>query len=191
MFSNIKYIFYIIYSLPRASNLYLKVFWMIFFVASTSGCFYLITISLIRFFNYEVTTKIQIENPIDFPAGTICNLNLFMKSRANYFINNALSFVNVNLNIKPEEKAIGFITNILDILKVDAAANLRVAFNSSYQKEIDIDVFLISFYYSGQNFSSSDFKFIRLYDYRNCYTFIANLSNIKNISNAGPQHGQS
>ncbi len=164
---------------------------MILFMASSSYCFYLISISVIKFSNYEVTvsTTKEIETPINFPAVTICNLNPFVKTRATKFINNALQ--TVNLKIGADEQAVGFISKILDILKKDAAANPITAFNSSYQKDIgyDIDEILVSCYYSGQKCSSSDFKFIRSYDYGNCYTFNANLSNIRNISNAGPQHG--
>ena len=170
----------------RTNYLYLKVFWMICFLASTSCCLYLISASLIAYFSFSVTvsTSREIQTPIDFPAVSICNLNPFHS-----FINASLSSYSTNFGTN--ETSISIIERYLEVLKNQAAANPIYHFNGDLQSQLGfyLSEMLVSCYYSKKICSSSDFQMFRSYDYGNCYTFNKNSSNIKTISNAGSGHG--
>jgi hypothetical protein len=61
---------------PRRT--FLKVLWIIFFMASTAACAYFIANSIITYFQFEVVTKVQViyEVPQLFPTVAICNSNI-------------------------------------------------------------------------------------------------------------------
>lgn len=51
--------------------------WIITFIAATVFCSYLVALSIYNFFQFEVTTNIEVinESPALFPTVTFCNLN--------------------------------------------------------------------------------------------------------------------
>ena len=61
----------------RARTLFMKVFWLIIFLLSTSACTWLTIEAIMDYFNYDVVAKIRIQNEIPFvlPMITICNIN--------------------------------------------------------------------------------------------------------------------
>ncbi|CAF0874896.1 unnamed protein product [Brachionus calyciflorus] len=74
----------------RSDNLILRVMWILFTVISTGLCGYMIVQSIMNYFSYETTSKIQIntETSSIFPAITICNLNFFTSKYSAKFIKN-------------------------------------------------------------------------------------------------------
>ena len=60
--------------------------WLIFFILSIGGCFYLISKSIIDYRNYDFITNIKIkyETMVDFPAVTLCTR--YLKNPNNLYI---------------------------------------------------------------------------------------------------------
>lgn len=71
-----------------ARHLSMKIIWLICMLVSMSLCSVMIVRSSLDFGEYEVKTKIRqvIENEIDFPMLTICNLNPLVTDQAQRFI---------------------------------------------------------------------------------------------------------
>ena len=61
---------------PRRT--FLKVLWIIFFIASTAACAFFIANSIMTYFQFEVVTKVQViyEVPQLFPTVAICSANI-------------------------------------------------------------------------------------------------------------------
>lgn len=178
-------------SIFRTSQIYLKLIWLFFFLASTAGCFYIIINYIITFFEYgvDVNTLNVIETPINFPAVTICNLNIFNQVRASAFTNNALKDIGVtNLTsiVTNTTTAFAVFKAIIFNLKLEATSNPKYSLNrTSYG--FYIDEMLISCSYSSSICTSSDFSLLQSYDYGNCYTFNGFInSSTKTTSTAGP-----
>ena len=76
-------------NIVNAKYIPLKLIWMFCCVLSISLCGYLTTRNVLDFLNYEVVTKITVnqEIPIIFPTITICNRNPFNTEYAMSFIN--------------------------------------------------------------------------------------------------------
>ncbi|CAF1045883.1 unnamed protein product [Brachionus calyciflorus] len=74
----------------RSDNLILRVMWILFTFISTGLCGYMIVQSIMNYFSFETTSKIQIhtETSSIFPAITICNLNFFTSEYSAIFIKN-------------------------------------------------------------------------------------------------------
>ena len=64
----------------RNESYLLKMIWIVCFLASTGYCFYSLYISMVQYFEYQVTSQISqvFESPTEFPTVTICNQNLFV-----------------------------------------------------------------------------------------------------------------
>ncbi|CAF0980970.1 unnamed protein product [Brachionus calyciflorus] len=74
----------------RSDKLAIRLMWIFFTVMSTGLCSYMIVQSIMNYFSYETTSKIQIHtetSPI-FPAITICNTNFFTSEYSTEFIKN-------------------------------------------------------------------------------------------------------
>jgi hypothetical protein len=183
-------------SVFRTDQLYLKAIWFFCFLLSTAACIYFIVSYIITYFQYGVTvsTTIETETPIDFPAITICNLNPFYVTRAISFVQETLTRNNFTYlltlsNLTTGQTAFSLSKTVLEVLRSDAATN--PAYNATSRKELGfyIDDMLVSCTYSGSECSSSDFDFFQSYEYGNCYTFNSGSNSTKTISSAGPGHG--
>ncbi|CAF0992779.1 unnamed protein product [Brachionus calyciflorus] len=77
----------------RSERYTLRFMWIFFTVISTGLCSYMIVQSIMNYFSYETTSKIQIKTETSsiFPAITICNINFFTSTYSAEFIKN-LSF---------------------------------------------------------------------------------------------------
>jgi hypothetical protein len=76
-------------------NKFIRLMWLLFFIASVTCCIYVITMSLIDFYKYK--TAISIHHYQDtqtiLPAITICNMNPFnINHVGQYFKQNPLNF---------------------------------------------------------------------------------------------------
>lgn len=72
----------------RASNLPLKLFWLIIFFSSFGLCCLMLNKSLSEYYQYKVSTVIR-TNPtkkLRFPLVTICDSNFFASKEANQYI---------------------------------------------------------------------------------------------------------
>ncbi|RNA35539.1 acid-sensing ion channel 5 [Brachionus plicatilis] len=72
----------------RSTNVVIRIIWISFTLLSASFFVSNITISVIKFFNYEVTTETRLYNEYKslFPAVTVCNVNFFTSENAVEFI---------------------------------------------------------------------------------------------------------
>ena len=59
----------------RSENLIIKLVWLLFLLASTGLCSFLVAQSIFNYYNYDVNTKTRIiyERQVPFPTITICN----------------------------------------------------------------------------------------------------------------------
>lgn len=72
----------------RTRNVFLKIMWSIFLLASLGYCIYFITKMLIQYFQFQTSTSIDYiqETPAQFPAITICNTNPIKLEDGNAFL---------------------------------------------------------------------------------------------------------
>ena len=174
----------------KTSQLYLKIVWIICFLASSGYCFSLIISYITTFLEYGVTVSTikVIETPINFPAVTICNLNPFYANRSSWFIQEVLNnsnLIDTNSLLSNGASAMSVVKIILEKLKIEASSNPTYTSNR-VSLGFYIEDMLVSCSYSDSNCSTSDFSFFQSYDYGNCYTFNGNSSSIKTTSSAGP-----
>jgi hypothetical protein len=177
-------------NLFKTSQKYLKIFWLIAFLACSGICFYLITEYIINFFEYEVTvsTTYVTETPVDFPAVTICNLNPFNPNRSSALFEHVSSTYNFNNSLQQvnETNAYNVIKKFLAYSKLESSSNPLYSPNrKSYG--FYIDEMLVSCNAFGTLCSSSNFVFLQSYDYGNCYTFNSGFNSTKiTTSSDGP-----
>jgi len=71
------------------NDLILKIMWLICFLGSGSFCSFFIVTSIQEYLSFDVVSKIDIrnENPIVFPAVSICNLNIFSSLKSHFIMN--------------------------------------------------------------------------------------------------------
>jgi hypothetical protein len=77
----------------KRPNYFVKLFWIVCFLASTAFCAWLIAMSTINFFHYETVTKTEtvLEIPTNFPTISICNLNPYLTNYSIEFVKNILT----------------------------------------------------------------------------------------------------
>lgn len=70
--------------LVSSKRLYQKIIWLVFILISFSLCSFMITKSIVRYLEHDVTTRIRVEHQenIVFPAISFCNLNPFLSYSA-------------------------------------------------------------------------------------------------------------
>ncbi|CAF0718054.1 unnamed protein product [Brachionus calyciflorus] len=75
-----------------SQNIPMRIFWILFTIASTGFCAYLIADNIMSYYNYEVSTKVRQKFSLNqvFPSITICNVNFFTSEYSGEFINDAL-----------------------------------------------------------------------------------------------------
>ncbi|RNA10485.1 acid-sensing ion channel 1 isoform X2 [Brachionus plicatilis] len=72
----------------RSTNVVIRIIWISFTLISASYCVFNIINCVIKFFDYEVTTKTRLSNEYMslFPTVTVCNVNFFTSENAVEFI---------------------------------------------------------------------------------------------------------
>jgi len=150
-----------------------------------------------QYLTYSVTTQYTtvFQTPQNFPAITICNLYPFNFSTPALlaFYNNILIANGLSSTITPTNTNPGIeqIRIIRDFLKAQIIANSSGIYTKTYIESIGYTYsdLVISCYYNELQCFSGDFTWFFDYNYGNCYTFNANSSSVKKISNAGPMYG--
>ncbi|CAF0880179.1 unnamed protein product [Brachionus calyciflorus] len=84
----------------RSDKLAIRLMWIFFTVVSTGLCSYMIVQSIMNYFSFETTSKIQIhtEKSSILPAITICNSNFFTSEYSAQFIKNFTNDIKSNSN---------------------------------------------------------------------------------------------
>ena len=93
-FLNEKFSSLNVHALPnivKTNHLSIKILWTMYFILSGGFCTYFMIHTILNYFNYEITSKINIsyERMLSFPIVTICNVNPF----ATNYINQKLQFL--------------------------------------------------------------------------------------------------
>lgn len=91
------------HGIPRivqAKLIYLRVMWTIFLMISVGMCSYMITKSVLKYMEFDVTTKIRMvaTDEMTFPVITICNVNAFVTNEASEYLRSNLDYKR-NFNI--------------------------------------------------------------------------------------------
>ena len=63
---------------------FIRLVWAVCFFVSAAVCFYMITISIMSYLDYETVTKAEQvnEQTVDFPTVTICNVNPYLTNKS-------------------------------------------------------------------------------------------------------------
>ena len=158
------------------------IMWVFFGLAASAYLIYLMTTSLIEFFRYEITVKIDTHQdfPATFPAVTICNANTFNEQYANSYIRNVSSQANCfDLTNGDDFAACYNSTDISSAFDDFRQRIKRIVGNDETQTEnnyssLGYDLatdMLVSCTYNGQKCNANNFKQYWDYYYGNCYTF--------------------
>lgn len=176
----------------RVENLFLKIIWIICFVASFSYCIYTIIGIILTFLKFEVLINQQVatDSPIEFPAVTVCNLNPFDRRKAQNYIdkvleNNNLSYVTDVNKIDKNPKLIN------TLIKSSIIGNPNLTAENIENLGFHIDYMLLTCYFNDMPCNQSDFVWTYDFDFVNCYTFNSGYDRngkpvpIKRINEAG------
>lgn len=174
-------------NIAKTDRIYLKILWLIFFLLSSSFCFYLIIKCLIEYSQYPVLTNIQLitETPTQFPAITICNLNTLKTFNSSIY--NQLAVLENKSSIYL--KKFNSLVYTRFVLRTVKAYMKHLDLEQKKSYGIDLEEMLMSCRYNGENCNKYDFKWFFSYDYGNCYTFNFNQSNLKYVGKNGVRNG--
>lgn len=154
-------------NIAGSDSLTLKIFWVLFTLAATGLCAYLIAQNIMGFYDYDVTTKIRTKYELNFtfPSVTVCNLNFFTTEYAYEFLNQSFEkTLEIDLAIKNAE-------NLTELQKYgDSLEKLVISF--SYLDTIT-DIWRKEDY----------FTYFFHPSFGNCYTFNSNKGNNNSLKN--------
>ena len=195
----------------RSNHKFIKVIWILFFLASASYCIYTIIESLTLYFQYETTISISElhESPTQYPSVTICNKSPFYtNSRYNetvptvLLLKNILAKYNFTLNFtqggfSSTNNPLALYSNFYKILMRISANEFKLSsitdkYNLGYKLS---DHMLLSCFFNGKSCNTSDFALTWNDLYGNCYTFnngfdfYGNTKSIEYTSVPGPEFG--
>ena len=176
----------------ESKHFLIKCFLLVSFLFSTGFSAYLVILSILSYFNYDAITNSRtiVEQTAQFPKITICNANPFITEDAVTFLRNISKFDMFNsslmksLNFTEKKKQLQVIYDL-------ALANMNNQ-DEMEQKKFShpLEEILIECTFYGQPCNKQrDFSWT--YDdlHGNCHEFNANLSNLKEVKNAGADFG--
>lgn len=160
-----------------------RVMWLIFFLAATGFCAFMIYRSLNDYLSFDVVTEIRgfSEIPTDYPTITLCNLNP-MISKASYKLITKYLKKNITLDLSLNAKNLtNSVTDTIsksyeDLLSAKVRS-LNDAMNPTYGDAnkkllgVPLGQFMLYCKYNGKLCNESDFSWIYSYEYGNCYQF--------------------
>lgn len=196
----------------RTHNIFLRVMWGLFFIASLTYCIYVISKSFIQYRQYDTTTSIDYvqETPAQFPAVTICNKNPIKLDENNeslvYFTkqfdikNCLLQYANsTNYSEAIEGKKSCYnVTSIYALLNREMDKTRRYIANdenitNENRSNLGFDLasdMLMSCEYNGVSCTAQNFTKFWSNLYGNCYTFNDGLNQpILQTNKVGPSFG--
>ena len=176
----------------RNENVFIKFIWLVFFLLSTTYCWFSIVTLILSYFDHKVLFNLKLieRSPIDFPAVTFCNLNLFDHRYSQKYIdqvlnNNNMSYVNniSQININPNM--------VKKLIQSSIASDSKLTKENKRKYGFDIDYMLLTCFFDDIPCDSNDFIWIYDYEYGNCFTFnsgrdeAGNKIDIKKITESG------
>ncbi|RNA32454.1 acid-sensing ion channel 1-like [Brachionus plicatilis] len=155
--------------------------WIIFFLISIGFCFYIISLNIISYLNFDVITKIRVieKDSLPFPAVTICNTNPFVTDEAFKYVSSFLqnnSIINFTTTNKLDE--IFFPENFSKLyLNYNVFRYMASVLSKSNTKEfkqkfsMNFDSFFISCLFSFQPCDQKNWTWYFDSEFGNCYRF--------------------
>lgn len=72
----------------KRENLFLKLFWIVCLLGATGVCAWMVSLSIIDYFDYETVSKTEtvLEIPTTFPTVSFCNINPFVTNYSLQFV---------------------------------------------------------------------------------------------------------
>ena len=202
----------------RSDRLFFKVFWTFFILVCSSYCLYSIVKSIRSYYEYEVVTKIEVidEKPTQFPAVTICNLNLLATDYAKQNFIDIITFSKDNNSDDPLKNL--FKAKLTDLYVLEFLnSSFYSYFKAKYLIERTIFQFnsmsgnftdenrrnyslpfediLMSCIFNGRPCESYAFDWLYHSKYGNCFTFNkdrnsdGNITEVETINKSGPDFG--
>ena len=163
--------------------------WILILLGSTSATFWIISLSIMSYLDYEVVSQIKVvyEKPTKFPAITICDNDPFTSKDAEGL------FYSLAYSSGATLSSINKVNHSLNYLALMRASN--PSYGDTSRKKLGFDKSLISYctYYNTKCFN--DMHWYWSYTYGNCWQFNSgfNMSNqlngIKMASVEGQSHG--
>ena len=168
----------------------IKFIWIICFLVATGVCIYSIIVSITSYFEFNYATNIQkvFQNPIKFPAITICNQNAFTTKAAIAYVQSYLNSSGIESVRSPIlAKLVPYEPNQVTanllvlgrVLKQMAAAN-----NDSFRRAMSLDLneFVLAATFAETPQDYELFSWIYSQEFGNCYQF--NVGKTRNGSRA-------
>jgi hypothetical protein len=172
----------------RNTNLFIRIPWIILWLASTGVTIYVMTQNVSDFLQYDVTTKTRSisQSSINFPTVTICNLDPFITTASFKFLANLIKNKYTDEQIEyvkdfyenstDEALVNGFITWPFDDLEPSA---LYAAFMSDDATKksygYNFSEFVLSCNYASKKcLNNTDFLWNYNHKYGNCWSFNSN-----------------
>jgi hypothetical protein len=162
-------------------SVFARILWLFVLCASTFFTFYLIDMSIVNYYNYEVVTQIQVNTDSAmttlFPAITICDTQAFLTNGAEDLFQNTV------------DEHIG----IYDGLKIETLMKMAAA-NPSYgdenRKKLGLSAGNIWYCkYNGNVDCVNDLQWYYMFEYGNCVQFNVNETNLTRAQKPGEKFG--
>ena len=184
-------------SVFRTKKNFLKCIWAISFLISTTVCAFILTKSLMEYFEYKIVTKTSVKTdfPAIFPMITICNSNPLMTDVAKQFVQEVLtehprdsdldliSFYTLNLS----NSHISMVMTRLSVM----AKTQNKSLSDDFRKSLGLSLkdMLISCIFGFNSCSADDFEWYYDGQNGNCFKFNYDKKNVKKVAKAGVLNG--
>jgi hypothetical protein len=160
-----------------------RILWLFILCASTFFTFYLIELSIVNYYNYDVVTQIQVNTDTAivtlFPAITLCDTNAFITGVAQDFFYNTSVENNINGYYEP--------MRVTTLMKM-AAAN--PSYGDENRKKLGFATHQIySCTYNGNIDCTKDLQWYYMFEYGNCVQFNVNETNLTQAQKPSEQFG--
>jgi hypothetical protein len=162
-----------------------RILWLFILCASTFFTFYLIDMSIVNYYNYEVVTQIQVNTDTAmttiFPAITLCDNNPFTNQEGQDL------FFNISL-----ENDIDMFDEPLELTSLMKMAAANPSFGDDNRKKLGLAVSQIfRCKYNGYVNCTNDLQWYYMFEYGTCLQFNVNETNLTRIQTPGEQFGVS
>jgi len=162
----------------KSNSKEIKFMWLIFFIASTALCSYMVVQSILDYLSFEVNTKIRTvfdENSNIFPTIKICNRNMFTTEASLTFLKDLIKQYNLT-NIFDQDimNKMSLYNRKIAISDFNYFANAKIFnFTNSDKKKLgyplEVILFECSFNFLKCSYKDFVWDFDRIYG--NCYKF--------------------
>jgi phage shock protein PspC (stress-responsive transcriptional regulator) len=156
---------------------FIRIVWAVCFFASAAVCFYMITISIMNYLDYETVTKAEQvkEQTVDFPTVSICNLNPYLTNKSWEYVQSILVQNGLMNSSGPNEEFMSYLYTDIQFFRFLVGVNaIGSNLTHDYLKSFGYSIHdtILSCEYN-VNYCSFEDDFIWYYDfmYGNCFRF--------------------